>query len=46
MGGEIYPSKRRPDYIYDVADGKVGGKTTWNKFGYNLDVDTGSPEVS
>lgn len=33
------------NYNYDVAMGRVGNATTWNKFGYNLDVDTGATET-
>ena len=32
-------------FQYEVAMGKRTNATTWNKFGYNSDVDTGSPEV-
>lgn len=33
------------NYNYKVALGKVSGAVTWNKFGYNDDVDTGDAEV-
>lgn len=33
------------DYTTEVALGNVSGATTWNKFGYNEDVDTAAPEV-
>lgn len=36
---------RPTEYRYEVAEGKRQGRTTWNKFGYNPDVDTGSEEV-
>lgn len=36
---------RPTDFHYEVAMGKRQGRTTWNKFGYNNDVDTGGEEV-
>lgn len=36
---------RPTDYKYEVAMGKRQGRTTWNKFGYNLDINTASPEI-
>ena len=33
------------DYNYEVAKGFVSEATTVNKFGYNQDIDTASPEV-
>lgn len=36
---------RPTDYHYEVAMGKRQGRTTWNKFGYNDDVDTGGEEI-
>lgn len=36
---------RPTEYKEEVALGLRGGITTWNKFGYNSDVDTGSEEV-
>ena len=32
------------DFKYRVAQGEVTGATTWNKFGYNADVDAASGE--
>jgi hypothetical protein len=36
---------RPTDYRYEVAMGKRQGRTTWNKFGFNADVDTGGQEI-
>jgi hypothetical protein len=36
---------RPTDYKYEVAMGKRQGRTTWNKFGFNADVDTGGQEI-
>ena len=36
---------RPTNYHYEVAMGKRQGRTTWNKFGYNIDVDTASTET-
>lgn len=33
------------DYHYEVALGRRQGATTWNKFGYNADVDVGTETV-
>lgn len=33
------------DYTTEVALGNVTGATTWNKFGYNTDIDTAAAEV-
>lgn len=33
------------NFKYDVALGNVSGYDTWNKFGYNADVDSASEEV-
>lgn len=33
------------EHFHDVALGIVPGATTWNKFGYNADVDTAATEV-
>jgi hypothetical protein len=33
------------DYKYEVAKGNVYGSTTWNKWGYNADVDIGAEEA-
>ena len=33
------------DFRFEVAKGNVSGLTTWNKFGYNADIDTGSAEI-
>lgn len=38
-------SVRPSDYKTEVALGLRQGHSLWNKFGYNADVDTGSPEV-
>jgi len=38
-------SKAPVDYHSDVALGGREGSTTWNKFGYNSDVDSSSPEI-
>ena len=32
-------------YKYSVALGNEAGDTTWNKFGYNPDIDTGTEEI-
>lgn len=37
---------RPTDYHYEVAMGKRQGRTTWNKFGYNDDIDTGTEVVA
>lgn len=37
---------RPSDYHYEVAMGYRTGSTTWNKFGYNDDVDTGTEIVA
>jgi hypothetical protein len=36
---------RPTEYRAEVAMGKRQGRTTWNKFGFNRDVDTASPEI-
>lgn len=36
---------RTTDYHYEVAMGKRQGRTVWNKFGYNEDIDSGQTEV-
>lgn len=36
---------RPTDYAGEVALGKRQGSTLWNKFGFNLDVDSGAAEV-
>lgn len=36
---------RPTDYHYEVALGRRQGATTWNKFGYNSDVDTGTETI-
>jgi len=33
------------DYHYEVAMNKRTGNTTWNKWGYNADIDTGAAET-
>lgn len=33
------------DYKYRVANGEISTSTLWNKFGYNLDIDTAAPEL-
>lgn len=38
-------SVRPTDYATEVALGRRQGASTWNKFGYNEDVDTASAEV-
>lgn len=38
-------STRPNDFHMEVAAGKRQGYKTWNKFGYNDDVDTAAPEV-
>lgn len=38
-------SVRPSDYATEVALGRRQGASTWNKFGYNEDVDTGTNEV-
>lgn len=37
---------RPTDYNYEVALGRRQGATTWNKFGYNSDLDTGTEIVA
>lgn len=36
---------RPSDYRYEVARGLRQGRTTWNKWGYNEDIDTAAAEV-
>lgn len=37
---------RPTDFHYEVAQGRYSGATTWNKFGYNNDIDTATdPET-
>lgn len=36
---------RPTDFHYEVAEGKRQGRATWNKFGYNDDVDAGAEEI-
>ncbi len=36
---------RPTNYTEEVAQGKRQGRMTWNKWGYNDDVDTGSEEI-
>jgi len=38
-------SVRPTHYNYEVAQGLRQGVTTWNKFGYNADVDSAAPEI-
>lgn len=38
-------SVRPSDFHTEVGLGRRQGQTTWNKFGYNTDIDTGSQEV-
>jgi hypothetical protein len=38
-------SVRPTKYEYEVALGRRQGATTWNKFGYNGDVDTGTETI-
>lgn len=38
-------SVRPTKFEYEVALGRRQGSTTWNKFGYNTDVDTAATEV-
>lgn len=38
-------SVRPTDFPSEVALGRRQGWSTWNKFGYNLDVDTGGAEI-
>lgn len=45
MSGNVFNSVRGTDYTTEVALGRWQGATTWNKFGYNEDVDTASAEV-
>jgi len=37
---------RPTDYFSEVAMGKRQGRTVWNKFGFNLDVDTGTEIIA
>ena len=39
-------SVRPSDFHTEVALGRRQGHTTWNKFGYNLDVDTGTEIIA
>jgi len=39
-------SVRPTDYRYEVALGRRQGATTWNKFGYNGDVDIGTEVIA
>lgn len=43
LGGGTSTGIRNP--AHEVALGNVPGRVTWNKFGYNLDVDTGADEI-
>lgn len=36
---------RPSDYFSEVAAGKRDGRTTWDKFGFNNDIDAGAAEV-
>lgn len=36
---------RSTDYRYEVAMGKRQGRTTWNQFGYNADIDAAASET-
>ena len=36
---------RPTDYHYEVATGRRTGSTTWNKFGYNGDIDIGTETI-
>lgn len=36
---------RNMDYFQEVAMGRIEGQTSWTKFGYNGDIDTGTEEV-
>jgi len=36
---------RPTDYHYEVALGRRQGATTWNKFGYNADIDIGTETI-
>jgi len=38
-------SVRPSDYHYEVALGRRQGATTWNKFGYNSDIDIGTETI-
>jgi hypothetical protein len=38
-------SVRPSDYHTEVATGRRQGSEIWNKFGYNVDVDTGADEI-
>lgn len=38
-------SVRPTDFHTEVALGRRQGSTTWNKFGYNLDIDAGTEEI-
>ncbi len=38
-------SVRPTNFIYEVALGRRQGATTWNKWGYNADIDTASEET-
>lgn len=47
MVSQDYDAKvvRPTDYKYEVALGRRQGATTWNKFGYNGDIDIGTETV-
>jgi len=38
-------SVRPTEYVYEVALGRRQGATTWNKWGYNADIDTAAAET-
>lgn len=42
---QIVKVRETTDYTTEVALGHITGAVTWNKFGYNDDVDTLTPEV-
>lgn len=44
-GDELAINTRPTDYHIETALGRRTGSVTWNKFGYNLDVDTGTEEL-
>lgn len=46
MSGDYDSLSVRPsDYHYEVALGRRQGATTWNKFGYNNDIDIGTETI-
>lgn len=45
LGDNAYSAMIAEDYTHQVAKGKIPNAALWNKFGYNLDVDSGGEEI-